>query len=448
MAADLRTAVDPSEIRALMLCHLDNAGVARVKVLPADKVASAGAKGATVSLSLGMLFSVDDHVNRTAEIDSTMGDLRGMPDLEALAMIDPVAGLAWAPTDLHALDGSVHPTCQRSLLKRVVAEAAAEGLGFVVGMELEFSIFRGTKEDPQLAHVGPGYGVLPFLELEGFHLSLLEALRVAGVPVEQLHPEYGNGQLELSLAPRTPVQAIDDYVLARLVITRVALAHGFLVSFAPVPVVGAISNGCHIHLSAERNGHNIFFDADQPNGFSPEAGQMIAGVLEHLDEGVVLLGGSTLSFERLRPHNWAGAYVCWGAGNREAAVRYMGGFAGFGAQQSNIEVKCADPAANHYLAAAALIASAMDGVHRGLELPTEVTVEPGLLDEATAAAAKSRPFPSDLGSALDHFEASGFFRELLGSMLFDSYTAVRRHDWEAFGSLPLEDVAAQVRWRF
>jgi len=442
------TTVAQSAIRALMISHLDNAGVARVKVVPANKVASAGTMGATMSLSLGMLFSVDDHVNHTREIDATVGDLRGIPDMDAVAMLDAAAGLAWAPTDLFSLDGTPHPTCQRAALRKATEEASAGGYNFMVGMELEFSLFRGTKEDPVLAHIGPGYGVLPFLELEKYHLDLLEALRVANVPVEQLHPEYGNGQLELSLAARAPVRAIDDYVLARLVITRVSLTHGFLVSFAPVPVVGNISNGCHMHLSAQHDGSNIFYDEDSATGFTSAAGHMIAGILERLDEGIILLGGSTLSFERLRPHNWAGAYVCWGGGNREAAIRYMGGYSGFGAQQSNIEVKCADPAANHYLAAAMLIATAMDGLRRRLPLPAEVTVEPGLLSADEAAKAQSRLFPQNLGQALVLFENSHFFRKLFGSMLFDSYLAVRRHDWQAFGQLPPEDVAQQVRWRF
>lgn len=55
--------IDQSSIRALIVSHLDNAGISRVNVLPQHKVASAGVQGATMSLSLGMLFSVDDHVS-------------------------------------------------------------------------------------------------------------------------------------------------------------------------------------------------------------------------------------------------------------------------------------------------------------------------------------------------------------------------------------------------
>jgi glutamine synthetase len=440
--------VDLSDIRALLVSHLDNAGIARVKMLPSHKIAGASAKGTTVSLSAGMLFSVDDHVNSTEALDATVGDLRGIPDMEAVAMLDAESGLAWAPTDLYALDGTPHPTCQRSALRRTAARAASMGYELSVGFEMEFTLFRGTKTAPELAHAGPGYSTRVALELEAWHLDTLDALTAAGVPVEQLHPEYGDGQLELSLAPRDPVRAVDDFLLARIVITRTALAHGLLVSFAPVPVVGIVSNGCHIHLSARRDGRNVFAAPDSPNGFSDEAGWMIAGILERLDEGVALHGGSVLSFERLKPHNWAGAYVCWGPGNREAALRFMAGYAGYEDQQSNIEVKCPDPAANHYLSATALIATALDGVERRLPLPPAVLVEPGLLDDADRAAARVRPFPTYLGAALDLLEASEYFRNLFGDLAFGAYLATRRHEWEAYGSTDPSALAALLRWRY
>lgn len=433
------------DIRALMISHIDNAGISRVKVVPQPRVRSALTKGSTISLSVGMLLAIDDHATSTPSIDPTIGDLRGIPDEAALAWIDRERGLAWAPSDLYGLNGEPHPTCQRSALKRIVRDA---GFDFLVGMELEFTLFRGTKDEPEVAHLGPGYGTLPFFELESWHLDLLDALQVAGVPVEQLHPEYESGQIELSLAPRDPVRAVDDYVLARMIVTRVALQHGLLVSFAPVAVFGGVSNGCHIHLSAAGGGSNIFYDPERDSGMTAEAEHMIGGIVSNLVDGLVLLGGSTLSFERLKPHNWAGAYACWGPSNREAAVRYMGGFAGYGAEQSNIEVKCADPAANHYLAVAALIGAAVHGVRTQEPLPPAVRMDPAELSAEDRERLGVERFPHDLGAALERFADSAFFRELLGPELFDSYRAVRAHDWEVNGPLDGDAAVARARWRF
>lgn len=440
------TALD--DVNTLMISHIDNSGISRVKVVPGSRLDSVRRNGTSVSLSLGMLFAWDDHVSVTDAIDPTIGDLRGIPDFDALAAVDEEKGLYWAPADLHDMSGRPHPTCQRSTLKRLTQDAETLGHSFLVGIELEFTLYRGTKEDARLAHTGPGYGTTAFLELEDWSLDVISALRTAGISVEQFHPEYESGQMEVSFAPLPPVQAVDAYVLARLVIARESMKHGLRASFAPVAEVGKVANGCHIHLSAQKDGSNVFFDEEAEYGIGADGKRMIAGVLAHLSDGLVLLGGSVLSFDRLQPHNWAGAYACWGAGNREAAIRYMGGFDGYGPAQANIEVKCADPAANHYLAVAALIGAALDGVRRNLKLPTGVRVDPSTLTSAELDRAHAERFPEHLGAALDRFERSEFYRELLGEMLFQSYSAVRRYEWDTYGQHDRAELASLVRWKY
>lgn len=450
------------DIRALLVSHIDNAGISRVKVLPHRRLLSASTHGVTVSHSVGLLFSVDDHLNATEALDAVVGDLRGIADLSALALIDPDTGLAWAPADLYSLDGAAHPACPRTALRRVVDDAADAGFEFRVGFELECTVFRGATDaaasvgDPRPASgapapatSAPGYSTRALLEVEAFAFAALAALEVAGVPVDQMHPEFGPGQVEFAFAPRDPITAVDHLALARIVLTRVASAHGLRVSFAPVPIAGGATNGCHVHLSATRDGRNGFApDASAPHGLGADGGRMIAGILERLDEGVALLGGSVLSFERLRPHTWAGADVCWGPGNREAAIRYLRGQAGMGAEQSNIEVKPTDAAANPYLAVAAILAAAVDGVERDAAPPAPVTVDPSTLSAAQREAAGIRSLPDDLGAALQALDASDFYRGVLGDVLVDAYVATRRHEWEAYGPLDAAAVADVVRWRY
>lgn len=438
----------PAEPRALMVTFVDHAGIGRVKLVPGRRLASVARTGATASLSAATLFSTDDYPVSTPALDATIGDLRVVPDLDRLVMIDADRGLGWAPSDLKSLDGSPFPTCSRSALRAVSQKANDLGFDLLVGLELEFSLFVGPKDAATLAHTGPGYGVLPFLELEAFHCELLEQLERCGVPVEQLHPEYGNGQMELSFAPRDPVTAVDDFVLARTIVARVALSYGFVVSFAPLPTPGHATNGLHIHLSATRDGRNVFYAPDAPDGIAPEGAAMIAGVLASLTEGIALLGGTTTSFSRLQPHNWAGAYICWGDGNREAAVRLMRGYAGSENAQANIEVKCADGSSNQYLAVAAVIAAALRGPTESLALAPGVDAEPGTLSDEERVAHGVVAFPSDLGTALDALDASVFFRGALGDVLIDTYVAVRRHDWKTYGHLPLEAATEASRWHY
>jgi glutamine synthetase len=440
--------LDLEKVRAVMVSHVDNAGISRVKILPGHKLlGSLPGTGTTVSMSAGLLMAVDDYVVSTPEIDSAMGDLRGMPDLAAARMIDAQAGLAWAPSDLHSLDGTPHPACPRSLLKRVVAEAERDGFTFDVGLELEFILFRGDRDDPELAHVGPGYGVRPFLELEAWHLDLLSALRAAGLPVDQINPEYGVGQAEVTLGPRDPVGAVDDYVLARHIVTRVSLAHGLLPSFQPVAVVDGTGSGCHIHFSARRDGTNIFSEPGARYGMTEDAEHMIAGIQARLAESVAVLTGTTLSFLRLQPEHWSGAAVCWGIGNREAAIRYMPGYPGLEQQQSNIEVKCPDASANPYTATAVLIAAALEGARARTPLAEPARTAPSRLTAEEKTASRVHPFPTSLSEALEAVEASSFAREVLGETMLNAVVAVRRRDAEVFEGLPAEEVVARTRWR-
>jgi len=435
-------------LRALMVTYVDHAGIGRIKLVPGRRLDSVARTGATASLSAGTLFSTDDYPVSTPALDATIGDLRVLPDLERLIILDPETGLGWAPSDLRSIDGSPFPTCARTALRTVAKRATDSGLNVLVGLELEFSLFAGTKESAVMSHNGPGYGVSPFLELEAYHLDLLSELERCSVPVEQLHPEYGIGQMELSFAPRDPLTAVDDFVLARTIVARVALRHGFIVSFAPLPTPGAATNGLHIHLSATRDGRNVFHEPGSRYDISDEGGAMIAGVVASLGEGIALLGGITTSFARLQPHNWAGAYICWGDGNREAAVRLMRGFAGSENAQANIEVKCADGSSNQYLAVAAVLAAALRGTAEALDLPTGVDVEPGTLNEAERAELGVVKFPSDLGAALDALDASTFYRETFGEILLDTYVAVRRHDWDTYGHLPIAEAAEASRWHY
>jgi glutamine synthetase len=440
--------MDLQHVRALVISTLDNAGVSRVKVLPGPKVEGAFDNGCGVSVSVGVLLASDDHVTRSSEIDPIVGDLRGMPDRTAVAVVDKASGLAWAPADLVDMQGAPYPTCQRTALKRVAAEWGTAGLEVSVGFELEFTVFSGMQDAPVLAHDGPGYGAAAFLRLEAWHLDVLTALVEAGVPVEQVHPEYGRGQVEIALAPRSPVQAVDDYLLTRFIVARVSRQHGLHVSYSPIADSNTATNGCHIHFSARNGDGNVFYDAAAATQMRPEGESMIAGVLGRLAESSALLGGSALSLARLQPAQWAGSFICWGTGNREAAIRFVPGLKGYEDKQSNVEVKCCDGSANQYLAVAAILAAALEGFRDRLKLPAEVTVDPGTLSDAERGRLGIRVFAPDMFTALDDLDGSGFLRTALGHELLDAYVAVRRGEAERFAKLDREAVIAALRWRY
>ena len=157
----------------------------------------------------------------------------------------------------------------------------------------------------------------------------------------------------------------------------------------------------------------------------PGGGAVIAGILDALPAATALLAGSEASYDRLRPGRWSGASLCWGVGNREAAVRYVPATASAGQRGANIEVKPADATANPYLAVAALLVAAWDGITRGATPPAPVEVSPTRLSVEERTSRGIRELPSTLGEALELLSESTMLRQHLGDRLVDLYVAVR-----------------------
>lgn len=209
-------------------------------------------------------------------------------------------------------------------LARVQTRLAEAGLTAFVGHELEF-VLVGPDGARLPTHLWSQYGLAGVLEHEGFVHDVMAAAAVAGVDIEQFHPEYGQNQFEISLRPQSPVPAADHLMLLRIIVSRVARRFGLRVSLSPVPFAGGVGSGAHQHFSLFKDAQPVFSGGSGPYGLTDEGQHAIAGLLAGLPDAQGILAGSILSGMRMQPGQWAGAFVCWGAENREAAVRLLVG---------------------------------------------------------------------------------------------------------------------------
>ena len=387
-------------------------------------------------------MGVDDQITVSPGFDSPSGNARLVPDLAASVPLANSAGWVWAPGDQHDEALRVLPTCQRSALKRLVKAAADAGISFRMAYEMEFTLFD---EEGTPTHEGPSHGLRAFLSVEEFAADLFDALRIQGVGVEQIHPEHGRGQFEISVAAAAPLEAADQHVLVKLTIGRVARQHGLMVSFAPAVFAGAVGNGCHLHVSAWRDGRNLLSGGSGPEGITSEAAALLGGILEHLPGLLAVYAPSSVSYERLQPQRFAGVFTCWGLENREAALRLVRGTTD---ESANVELKVVDGASNPYLAAAAVIGAALDGLVNETELPPAVQIDPSDILEAGQQHPGLRRLPSDLGQSIDEFERSRVARATLGESLHQAFAAVRRLEWDTFRELDIDDTLERHRWRY
>ncbi len=386
-------------------------------------------------------FAIDRAGIAFADDITVVGDERIRIDLDALRMIGD--GLAWAPASFFDQDGTPIPACARGTLARIESRLAQAGLRALVGHEIEFLLV-----DPDGNRL-PGnlwaqYGLAGVLEYEGFVRDVTVAAGAAGVSIEQFHPEYGINQFEISLAPKSPVAAADQLILARIIISRVARKYGVRVSLSPVPFAGSVGSGAHQHFSLLRADVPLFSGGTGAQGMTQEGESAIGGIISGLPQAQLIFCGSIVSGLRMKPGNWAGAYACWGTENREAAVRFVRGTHGnpYGA---NVEVKVVDPSANPYFATAAILGLALDGIEHRAELPPETPVDPATLSDSERTAAGTVALSTDQAEQIAALEGSARLRAILGDPAVNVLVAVRRYEHETYSHLDPEALTEKFR---
>jgi len=262
--------------------------------------------------------------------------------------------------------------------------------------------------------------------------------------MEQVHAEYGRNQFEFSLPPASPVQAADAAVLAKIIVGIVARAHSVQASFSPLPFAGTVGNGAHQHFSLHQDGLPLFSGGSGPHGISAEGGAAIGGIIAGLPDIQGFLTGSVLSGSRLAPGTWSGAYLCWGLENREASVRFLNEGVS-NPHGANVEVKIIDPSANVYLASAAILALALDGIRSGSELPQEIPGDPARLSGDERDRANVRLLPDTPAAIIDTLDKSRLARGLLGDAIVDATVAVRRYEQRASAEFGPDELARRLR---
>ncbi|MDH2387897.1 glutamine synthetase family protein [Streptomyces sp. HNM0663] len=449
-AAALSAELAERGVHGVVLAYVDTAGIARVKAVPAGKLAAAAAWGVGMSPVFDT-FLADDAIVSTDVLGSPDGDLRLYPDLGRLVVLAAQPGWAWAPVDRITQEGDRHPGCSRTALRRIVSDAArVHGITFRAAVEVEWAVGQASAPGDSFvpAALGPAYGATRLVELSDYAAELMAAFAAQGVDVDQLHPEYAAGQFEVSTGSLDPVAAADRSVLVRQTIRAVSLRHGLRASFSPAVRAEGVGNGGHVHLSAWRDRVNLHAGGDRRYAMTAEAEAFAAGVLAHLPALTAVTAPSPASYLRLRPSQWAGVFTCWGHETREAAVRVITGAPGRAGRAANLEVKPVDLAANPYLALGCLISAGLHGVASSAALPEEITGDPARLDDAEAAARGVRRLPTSLGEAVEAFRGDEELRAALGPVLADAVTAVRLGEIEAVAGLDDEQVAAAYRWRY
>jgi glutamine synthetase len=425
-------------IELIAIAFVDNAGLTRAKSIPVARAVTAGQRGVGSPFAFA-IFQGNDAMATATGFEAT-GDTRVVPDLDRLT--GGIDGWGWAPGAIYDPSGQRWPYCTRWFLERMIDRAAEAGFDVRMAFEHEW---YAEHDDGTPAHHTPAYSLAATAEAGGYMRELVRRLDNHGVVVEQIHPEYSPGQMEVSVGVQDALTAADHCVVTRHAIRSAWPATGIRASFSPLPRADGLGNGCHLHFSVWRDSKNLLAGgSEHPLGLTAAGESFLAGVLHELP-GLTALGcASPVSYRRLGPNRWTGAYGCWGIENREAALRFIYGSRAGRPASTNAELKVLDASGNPYLVAGAVIAAGLAGFETGQSLPEPVQIEPSRV----AVERGLERLPETLSAAAAALEESSGLAVALGSNLHEAIVAVRRGEAAAAAAMDDDELFGYYRWRY
>jgi glutamine synthetase len=417
--SDAAPATDGGEF--ILLGFPDVNGSIRGKALRPAAFESALRHGTVMTDLLLGLDPTDTPITdyKTFGIRSGAGDLLVRPEANTLHE------LTWRPGWKVCLatpswpNGSPCELASREVLRRVLGGLSELGYEAVAAVEYELRLWDAASRP---LSTGLSYSLGELGGFNAFIGALAPALEALGVELTAVHTEAGPGLLELNLGARPALQAADDAALTKMAVKDLAATMGLRASFLAKSAPGEEGSSGHIHLSCWSDGANAFRAADG-KALPVAIRSAIAGVLEHLPAASLLMNPTINSYKRLVPGWFAPVNASWGVENRSCAVRAI--VSKDHPELCRLECRRPGADANPYLAIAAVVASATDGLKRQLTPPAPI--------EGDAYSRGELPeLPGSLESALHAFQSDQVLRQALDERFSDYFVTSRAWEVKAF----------------
>ncbi|VDC04473.1 unnamed protein product [Peniophora sp. CBMAI 1063] len=319
--------------------------------------------------------------------------------------------------------------CPRTQLRRVVEDARAAGIEFLVGIETEFILLRST--DPIEAvndYPWSTTAAFPSGTKEAQCMEeIADALIASGIELLMIHAEAAPGQYECVAGPLPPLEAADAVILTRETIYNTAAKYGLRATLAPRLYADNCGSSAHAHISVHRTSV-----ATKPPKQSPDTNKsttmashersFLQSLLDNITDIAAITLPTQASYARVLDGIWSGGtFAAWGTENRETLVRLTGP-----PGAHHFEVRSHDGTANPYLALAAFLGTGLKGIKEGVELRIGEC-----LDQAVALSEEERlarnitgRMPKSLKEAREKMSGSATIEEVFGKTFVEKYLSV------------------------
>lgn len=420
--ADLAEFARARGVKYFMISYTDLFGGQRAKLVPAQAIADMQEDGAGFAGFATWLDLTPAHP-----------DMLAVPDAEAAIQLPWKPEVAWVPANC-VMEGDDVEQAPRNVLRKLVAEAASEGLRVKTGIEAEFFLLTPEGEqisDPFDTAEKPCYDQQAVMRRYDVIAEICDYMLELGWGPYQNDHEDANGQFEMNWEFADALVTADRHSFFKFMVKSVAEKHGLRATFMPKPIEGLTGNGCHAHISVwDAEGKvNAFADKDKELGLSDQGRHFLGGIMKHAEALAAITNPTVNSYKRINAPRttsgatWAPNTVTWTGNNRTHMVRVPG--------PGRFELRLPDGAVNPYLLQAVIIAAGLSGIRS--------EADPGKRHDidmyAEGHVVKDAPrLPLNLLDAIRAYDADAELKEMMGAEFSASYTKMKMQEWTSFVS--------------
>lgn len=275
--------------------------------------------------------------------------------------------------------------------------------------------------------------------LETFRKDICDDLyKYFGIKIEAEHHEVAtSGQCEINLVYDEMIAMADNIISVKNVVKVKAKRRNKVATFMPKPIYGDNASAMHTHQSLWNGKTNAMYDPNDDVAQLSQIGRYyVGGILEHAHALCAISNPTTNSYKRLVPGFEAPVNMCWGMGNRSAAIRVPMYYRNQ-EKSKRIEYRVPDPTANIYLLEAALLLAGLDGIKKKIDPGSPVEENVYRLSTEKKREYKIGSLPVSLKGALDALKSDmGFLEEVFTKDFLDKYMDLKYKEYVAFAQTP------------
>ena len=431
MTIDLAAFAKEKGVKYFMISYTDLFGGQRAKLVPTQAIADMQEEGAGFAGFATWLDFTPAHP-----------DMLAVPDPNSVIQLPWKPEVAWVAGNC-VMEGEDVAQAPRNVLRRLIDEAAAEGMHVKTGIEAEFFLLSpdGSQiSDEYDTAAKPCYDQQAVMRRYDVIKEICDYMLELGWGPYQNDHEDANGQFEMNWEFDDALATADKHSFFKFMTKSVAEKHGFRATFMPKPVEGLTGNGCHAHISVwdapgSKSKTNVFATTPSTDsqtselGLSEKGRNFLGGIMKHASALAAITNPTVNSFKRINAPRtmsgatWAPNSVTWTGNNRTHMVRVPG--------PGRFELRLADGAANPYLLQAVIIAAGLSGVRSKADPGKRYDIDMYAQGHTVRGAPK---LPLNMLDALRAYDKDKGLKEAMGKQFSDAYLKLKMEEWNSFVS--------------